>query len=83
MLCETYRLVHVESDVVCDKLSGIGRVVANLKVHLDIPEVEMNINVWSKLIMVANFWPGCREVACVTADLNQTIFISLFILCVI
>jgi len=29
--------------------------------------------------MLANFWPGCVELTCVTEGLEQTIFICLFV----
>jgi hypothetical protein len=41
------------------------------------------IRAWSKLKMLANFWPGCNDLMCVTEDLNQTIFIRLFVSCFI
>lgn len=53
--------------------------MAYLNVHMNINNKEMKIRAWSKLILLTNFWSGCKDFSCVTDDLNQTIFISLFL----
>jgi hypothetical protein len=57
--------------------------VAYLKVHLGISNKEMKIRAWSKLILLINFWPGYKDISCVTDDPNQAVFVSLFVSCFI
>jgi hypothetical protein len=49
--------------------------VAYFKIHLGINNKEMKIRAWSKLVRQINFWPGYKDISCVTDDPNQTVFV--------